>query len=275
MRLRKYKGPDDFAVAIDFCSLWQGDRTEIEQTQFDEGLGGFNELYVHQYVRAIKLTSVPANETRRYNDSGWTLCESRLIDAKPGYHRNRLTFTDDFDLSGDLHSEFNKAFTNATPPVTPEAFEAELEALRLRNEAKGLPLFTNGKDNKRVPAIYRRCFQSVAQARYLHYAISMWGDSDVRALCEVLPLLRVEVLNLASNSISGAALLALCPVICTMGTIKVLDLARNLIAKEDAVAIVTMLKDCPSLETLTIAGMNMESYHLQPLWEGTEKVVLP
>ena len=86
---RRHSGIPDVAVVIDFCSLWQKhpdqDRRSPEQkTQFNDGLVGFNLLYVHQKVTCLVLKDVPAHELRTYDDRGWTLCEQCLVGAKPG-----------------------------------------------------------------------------------------------------------------------------------------------------------------------------------------------
>jgi len=95
------------AVAIDFCSLWQrgsGEedcRSDFQKQQFNSGLSGFNKMYVHSNVTAIKFIAVPKDERRRYDDRGWTLGESMLIDAKPVLEDAQLSFDDAFDPSAD------------------------------------------------------------------------------------------------------------------------------------------------------------------------------
>jgi len=74
-------------VILDFCSLWQkhGEhetRTAFQLEQFIEGLKEINTPYGHREITAIKLTSVPLSEKRTYDDRGWTLFESILIDGK-------------------------------------------------------------------------------------------------------------------------------------------------------------------------------------------------
>ncbi len=57
-------------------------RTEEQVQQFKDGLKEINTPYAHQEVTAIKLIAVPSTENRKYDDRGWTLFESIIIDGK-------------------------------------------------------------------------------------------------------------------------------------------------------------------------------------------------
>ena len=126
-------------------------------SQFKEGLTEINTPYAHQEVTAVKLISVPLAVLRKYDDRGWTLYESILIDGKEssaiigtwGEH-NVLTLADDFDPEDGSKSgrDFIKAAAKSRrqAPCTPEKF-AKLMNLRAdRATGKGVKLFTNGTD---------------------------------------------------------------------------------------------------------------------------------
>jgi hypothetical protein len=86
----------EMGVIIDFCSLWQkgngetDKRTEAQIKEFKDGLQEINTPYAHCEITAVKLTAVPAEVSRAYDDRGWTLFESIIIDGKAASQRLQL-----------------------------------------------------------------------------------------------------------------------------------------------------------------------------------------
>ena len=103
------------------------------------------------------MIAVPPSVLRTYDDRGWTLYESILIDGKEssaiiglwGEH-NVLTLTDDFnpDDGSKQPKEFVKAAAESQrhAPCTPEKFAKRMNLRAERATGKGVKLFTNGTD---------------------------------------------------------------------------------------------------------------------------------
>merc|ERR1712232_1222367 len=186
---------------------------------FKNGLKEINTPYAHRHVTAWKLTAVPKEEPRKYEDRGWTEFESIIIDSKGGFF-NKFTIGEDFDPAADplsvpqpgeselrsqedvpqlRHYKLWKGFAQARlrPPLTPAQFEARLDVMKTRAEERGLALFTNGKDHPFIIDKYKANFENLQYIDMLMFEGSGsgvcgkqaydWGDKEVMELVEVLP----------------------------------------------------------------------------------------
>merc|ERR1712176_1204924 len=156
-----------------------------QKQEFRDGLRAFNALYVHQYTTSIKLKGTPPHVLRTYDEAGWTLCESCLINTKCTFN-SKLTFDEgslDFEADGALDplrflTKFS--FPQSSPPLTPDDFVEKLDSNRARLEARDLSLFTSGKDCEMVPDLYRSNFNKfVREANTFAYDRCNWNDLDV------------------------------------------------------------------------------------------------
>lgn len=65
-------------VFIDFCSLYQHERTPEQQSLFVQGLKSINLLYAHQTTCIWCLTRVPPSVPVGYHSRGWTTFEQTV-----------------------------------------------------------------------------------------------------------------------------------------------------------------------------------------------------
>jgi len=289
---RKYKqyyrsiGLQDVAVALDFCTLWQkeGDedrRTPEQKVQFNDGLIGFNDMYIDQDVTALKLTGLPAEQLRKYDDRGWTTGESALIDAK-GCGWNKYVFDDHFDP--DAEDAEGRGFVlkymkqqGASPPLPPEKMSLRMEERRTRAEERGLMLFTCGRDNDLVPRIYRESFTRLRVCRYLNYFNRGWGMAEVRELCEVLPTCEPYGLSLRRNpGIGDDEVQLLCDTLKVVRTLKVIAINECSISERGAASLGAAIFHMPALLSLVchsnpFCANDQAKNQLRSAWQSAGK----
>ena len=163
----------------------------MQVCQFKEGLTEINTPYSHQEVTSVKLIAVPSMVTRKYEDRGWTLFESILIDGKEpsaiigGYgEHNVMTLADDFDLDAPHTGEefVSKCATaQRQPPCTPQRFAQLMQSRGESAIQKGVKLFTNGKDQPFLLETYHKAFLQQVRAEKLDYTSMNWGDDEAEA----------------------------------------------------------------------------------------------
>mmetsp|Transcript_28790 Transcript_28790/g.89590 ORF Transcript_28790/g.89590 Transcript_28790/m.89590 type:complete len:247 (-) Transcript_28790:40-780(-) len=199
-----------------------------------------------------------AKDTERgYEDRGWTLAESILIDSKSGV-ANRLTFDAAFDPEledscgyGFLHKYGHQ---RCDPPLTPDLFEERLAARRDKVSAKGVELFAIAADSDLVPGMYRSSFEFMRSAATLSYLHSDWDDSDIATLATVLRIARTEKLSLNKNRMTDVGLKLLCDALISVGMIRRLRLDYNQVGPEGALYLRAVLEKLPSLLSLSLGG---------------------
>lgn len=232
--------PDDLGVILDFCSLWQNraegtnepdTRTEFQRFQFREGLTEINTPYGNKEITSIKLEAVPPTEARKYDDRGWTLFESTIIDAaEPSemifFHHpdclavwgqlNNLSFGDEFhpDTEAAHDIEFVHKFCARVrrPPLTPQRFKEAMAVRRARAQDKSKSLFTNGKDQPFVLEKYATSFQQLIKTkRFELIGESGWGFDEMKhcaeflACCHGLEHIRLESFRIAPRGAEALA----------------------------------------------------------------------
>jgi len=255
-RLR-WRGGDDVAIAWDFTTLFQAERDAVQQDMFKKGLLGFNLLYGHKDVIGVKLKSTPKSEARLYDDRGWTLSESILIDSK-AESWNKLVVDDSFDPSVEMFEQgyhFMKRFCQhaLSPPLVPEAFEAKLDERRSRAKDRGVDLFTGGtQDEQIVVEKYRDCFQLFANAWCLNYVHAGWGCAQIQVFAPALRVCSVRVLSLEFNNLRSKGVAVLCEALHNSKTLQQLLLMRNNIGVKGGVHIVALIRNVPSLRQLCL-----------------------
>jgi hypothetical protein len=216
-----YHDIEELGAIIDFCSLWQkgsrdGDiRTPEQKQQFVDGLGEFNTGYAHRDVTAVKLTSTPGCPDRSFDDRGWTLFESIVIDGKgPSSERhvfgerNVLTFSEFFNP--ETEETEGEAFVakfsgnERRPPLTPERFQEELEKRRRRAKEKGVSLFTNGKDHPFVQKKYADVFEECIKTADFDFSSMGFGDDELAELLLVARRCKgLQTLTLYNNQLAS------------------------------------------------------------------------
>lgn len=244
--LTEYKrlwGMQEVGVIFDYCSLWQpgpGDRdprSEEQREQFEEALEEIVVPYAHRAITSIKLTDVPKGEKRSYDDRGWTLLESVMMDAKDG-DWNRWVFTN-FDpeiACADAYAFFALVRPGRMwPLLAPHRFKAELERRKKRVEDRGSLLFVQAKDRALVIQRYGEALRLIYRSTKLSYCGASWGDQEVELLAEVLPECRsLEKLLLAGNSVGPTGATSLARVIPKLRNLRQLVLKDNPLCNDGA-----------------------------------------
>jgi len=278
-------------VILDYCSLWQkrpdgtGKMTRgtaEQEQQFRDGLTEINTPYGHEEITAIKLRAVPAEECRKYDDRGWTLFESIIIDSKGNAptgcnygHMNYLAIDDSFNPDAGAQNIGVKQVFSAltfmqglvtssrTPPQTPEAFGEEMRKRGNRAKAKNVNLFTNGSDQPFIMKKYEDAFNELVKTKKLFYdgpASTTWSKDDIQNFLQALPHFTVlEELGLhgVGQYMNEDERNALIERIAEMlqkpdCSLSKLDLAANQLSDANAKALVAALRPTSVLKKLII-----------------------
>jgi hypothetical protein len=230
----------DFGVILDFCSLWQPDgekdnRSEEQLNAYQKSLEEVNTSFGHRSVTTFILTGVPPTEEKQYNDRGWTLLETSMIDSKGG-DWNRWRFSH-FDTSGtwaNPYTFFNEARLDGRKvPFRPEDFDLALELRRKTCEEKDSQLFSRSIDNERVPKLFRSAFQHLTRETKLVYDGVSWADDDISQLVLLLPYYEnLEQLHLRNNKIGPLGANRLAEVVPKMKHLQTLVLTGNPLCRD-------------------------------------------
>eukprot|EP00928_Gymnodinium_smaydae_P058212 TRINITY_DN41431_c0_g1_i1.p1 TRINITY_DN41431_c0_g1~~TRINITY_DN41431_c0_g1_i1.p1 ORF type:complete len:610 (-),score=56.68 TRINITY_DN41431_c0_g1_i1:74-1903(-) len=237
---------DGVGVIIDYCSLWQPcngeeSRTTQQIEQFDLGLSQMRMLFSHADVTSVKLTETPDTMPRCYDDRGWTLLEAFLIDfkcmmfGKPCL-ANRFSVDDRLDLhdvdNADVafYDDFSQELVRA--PLTPDAFQLELENRNARAQTKGVRLFARDEDTSLVLSLYQSAYDDLILSEQLILSSMSIDCEQLRNVSEVLAdCSRLRTVDLSNNEIHDISpifevLLPGCP------KLEKLDLSGNLIDED-------------------------------------------
>lgn len=183
------------AIFIDWCSLYQNERSDQELTVFVRALANVNLWYSHQLTWVWLLTRVP-DGVRPYMDRGWPTFEraigmlikdsSMLLDIGVPLPDKRASRT--CKALVQTYTSVRKA------PLTPEAF----------NEQLATKTVTNGMDIQFLKAKYKMTLEEVlTSAEELDYSNLKWDDVQACRVLGVLPSCRkLAILNLEGNSIT-------------------------------------------------------------------------
>ena len=247
----KSNGSDD-VVFLDFCSLDQSPRSDEEGGRFKRGLGAINLIYAHQISYVLCLTVVPQGTDRGYDARGWCFFERLVAGALKQSQKlldvGKLRVAP--DAVTDFYAQVDRVCdVSRRPPLTPAAFEAELEKRQ----------FTNGKsDHRLVAGLYAQFVQEAlgAATRLIYWELG-WGDEQAEELAAVLPLCEcLRELNLRGNGIGdrGAAALAR----SLPAGLEVLDLNSNdALGDEGVAALAARLPD-------SVRAFNVQAHTRQP-----------
>lgn len=233
---------EEVAIVMDYCSIWQHDgekmndkMAEVRKEQFRKGIDGIFTLYAHRSVTSIQLVAVPEEEMRKYDDRGWTLLISIMIDAKQGdWHRWVFDAFDPMEASEDAYAFFLVARPGKHRVLpTPEGFKQELEGRRTRARDRGVALFANEADFDQTLERYQEAFWHFTRVRKLTFDSVGWQDKDVELLVAMLPSCPdLTQLLLYNNNIGVVGAKALVHVIPRLLKLQHLGLTGNPLCRE-------------------------------------------
>lgn len=218
-------GVENLALFIDWCSLPQLPRSNLEAAAHRRALHQIDLWYAHAFAHVWLLTQVPGSDQAPYSLRGWTKFERALASMiKPpeavvdlGLLRPGWTTWSDVT---------NECRARRRPPELPEAFNADLRG----------KIFTFPEDGDFVMDKYREVFHRVvASTELFQYSELGWGDSEVQELATLLPLCaRLRELDLQNNRIGPPGAAALADVVPRCEALNKLLLENNFLS-EDAV----------------------------------------
>jgi hypothetical protein len=199
------KGVTDLGILVDWCALWQAPReTPEKEAAFQAGLKGINLWYAHQGTTVWLVTGgADRVNGKTYWDKGWTSFEFALaMLIKP----SNLSSMKDWPQVVDLGKEGDAQTNFARPALSePLAF--------FGGHAYGDKTYTNGADRDAIvaPKFQETMFQVMGGVRTLNFGWLNWGDVEIKALAEVLPLCRqLRQLQLhGKNSVGARGMIAL------------------------------------------------------------------
>lgn len=265
---------DELGVIIDYCSLHQqhggvDTRSQEQVSQFNDALSEIGTPFAHQDVTAIKLVAVPKDVMRNYDDRGWTLFETVLIDGKNPSPKimycgaslgesNVLTIGDDLDPEREKKTGFDFVckFTKARfrPPRTPQQFENEMDLRWLRAIEKSVALFINMKDQSVLLETYTKAFKELTRTEKFDFKAMNWGDEGIATFTEVLVHCKaLKGLNLESNAISDIGAEKLATTLLNTTKLTDLNLSANKIGHIGAENLAATLPTMTKLAMLTLS----------------------
>jgi hypothetical protein len=145
------------AFFLDWCSLYQGDRTEEQQEAFKRALKAVNLWYAHPLTWVWALTMVPQG-VKPYVERGWPCFEKAVgTMIKDSYMfldlgaAERNVGRARYDAFGKFDDLRESAVAGRAAPLTPSTFHKMLEKLT----------FTNGADRVFVAEKYTSTFTEI------------------------------------------------------------------------------------------------------------------
>lgn len=229
---------------IDWCSLYQMPRTNLEQMAHQRGMQHVNVLYAHQDTFVWMLTKVlPHLDIIPYHSRGWPTFEralSQLITmASMVWDLGKLN-----EDCEDYLSTMRHCVAKREAPKDPKAFE----------QALAPKTFTQDIDRNFVVERYAITFKAIVlSATQLCYSGLMWNDNDCATLATALPnCLYLTALDLSNNSITAAGAEVLCKYLSYCKILKKLVMEQNKFACMGAEAVARTVSSCPQLRVVNL-----------------------
>lgn len=219
---------------------------------FKEGMYQLTNIYGHINTTVIRSTGLPKDVCRRYDDRGWPLFEVCNSNSKPDSHLKIFAFDDSFDPACDEYGLrfFMEAIDEKAPPTSNQNFVWELQRRGARAQQQGVSLFTSGKDQSIVLAMYEDVWQQSRQSKDLRFEGCKWSQQEVQAFIDVLPEYEhLETLKLANMDLGDDGLAGI-----AVGLLRSIDLTGVEMSGRGAQSLAERLPHLQQLDTLHLAN---------------------
>ena len=210
----------DFAVFVDYCGLWQHERTSEQGASFARGLGGMDLLYAHQEVAVWRMTRLlDGYDVPAYALRGWPFFESAAshyikhpqlcldlgtasaVKALAKFE-GRLRTPEELAPMGTYLVQFHPGTLGELqdavrpPPLVPSAFATRVAPLKL----------TNGKDKDVLVDLQAKVATTVlGGVEDLQYVQMPWGETEAPLLAQALALCaQLRTLSLEDTKLGDA-----------------------------------------------------------------------
>mmetsp|Transcript_71193 Transcript_71193/g.164606 ORF Transcript_71193/g.164606 Transcript_71193/m.164606 type:complete len:651 (-) Transcript_71193:122-2074(-) len=242
-------GHYDFAVFLDWCSLFQKPRSESETVRFQRSLSHIDLWYAHASTwvwMLTKLRSQPEGSSGKpYTQRAWPTFEKAIADI----------LTPDFKLLDlgrmtetclDYDSTTRQCKTGRAPPRTPDDFVKVLMTKALSDDAE-LPYLAKQ---------YKQTFDTaVAGGESLEFNGAGWGATEAAVLARSLRLCKdLRQLDLAVNRLDDEAACDIASTLPSCAGLEVLRLYYNQIGGRGAGALAEAVAQLPSLKEMQLHG---------------------
>ena len=233
----------DFGIFLDFSSIWQKERSPVQEQSFHRALDSMDLLYAHQETVVWRMTRLLSGDTvLPYEQRGWPFFETAASQyVKPAWHCLDLGSTEatqelaNYEGVTKVPSELAEQKTywhhsgtpgrvgklkdRRLPPLVPEEFAKRATSKTV----------TNGKDKEvllRLQADVSTCVLSTV--RVLSFSALGWGDSDATLLAKALRLCaNLHTLNLSRNEIGPEGARDIAASTAVMASLTEVDLRQN------------------------------------------------
>jgi hypothetical protein len=183
--------PQEVGVFMDYCSMFQQERSEDEGVCFRMSLKDLDLFYAHQWTTVFLLTSTDVAPS--YHDRGWPTYEYALACLV------KTTVNYQWDSALDLGDPESRPLSGA--PLTKAALQDLLST----------KTFTNGADKDLVVSLYERTLtHAYSGSREMVMDYRGWDSSHVVKFAPMLQMCpALESLSFAANEIDDEGLKAL------------------------------------------------------------------
>merc|ERR1712178_78958 len=239
----------DFAMFLDWPSMYQNPRSPSEQETFKRSLSHVNLWYASSITSVWMLTGVPDGyEIRPYAKRGWPRFERGGAEMITPNHKLLdlgLLTTSCVDFAG-IFGTWRVCTAGRSPPQTPDDFLVTLKDTK----------FTNGSDFEFVERKYRETFHAVMGCgTNLLYPMLNWGVHEASVLSRSLRhCVRLRQLNLGSNPFKDAGLIEIAKSLVCCVDLRLLGFSTCDFGREGAEALAAALPCLAQLDILDLSN---------------------
>ncbi|CAE7444859.1 Nlrc5 [Symbiodinium microadriaticum] len=229
----------EFAIFLDWCSLYQQPRSEDEEATYQRSLQDMSAWYASPCTTKWFMPSSdsihiwPCLQRMLANLSS----ESLVVEASEAVAQSSCP------LSPSRPTLLQASGASGSPPTTPSAFNLMIQSQGFDEHVVSL-----------AQSLYHKAFTAVLGAQeWMDFSSRGWDDFHALRLAEVLVHSQHLVkLVLSENSISDVGMEAIAA--CLPGTLQILDISHNIISDVGAGCLAGALAKLPELRQLYISA---------------------